>query len=177
MPSSRFLIASNTLGSSAASVTFSSIPATYKDLVLKISARSDRGLQQADLAFKFNSATANATDTSLYGNGSTASSGRDFIGSGGMYAGAYPGSTATSDTFSNTEIYIPNYTASQNKPSSISAAAENNTATVTYGSNWAVAGLWSNTAAITSITIYEAAGSPFNLVAGSTFWLYGIKNS
>ena len=69
------LISSNTLTSSAASVTFSSIPATYTDLVLRISARSDRVSTTDRLRLTFNSDTAtNYSNITLVGDGAAASS-------------------------------------------------------------------------------------------------------
>ena len=68
MPSSRILISSQTLGSSAASVTFSSIPATYTDLVLKVSVRSDVAATADTLFMQFNSITSGYSETNLYAN-------------------------------------------------------------------------------------------------------------
>ena len=66
------LIASNTLLSSAASVTFSAIPSTYKDLVLKTSTRLT-GTTGTTVTLQLNSdTTANKTYTRIYGDGTTA---------------------------------------------------------------------------------------------------------
>ena len=83
------------------------------------------------------------------------------------------GSTATSNTFGNSELYIPNYAGSTNKSSSADAVAESNTTTVFAYLN---AALWSSTAAITSITLTPDAGGA-NFVQYSTATLYGIKNT
>lgn len=68
------LISSNTLTSSAASVTFSSIPATYTDLVLRISSRTDAAGATATVAAQFNGDTtsANYSETNLNSDGATA---------------------------------------------------------------------------------------------------------
>ena len=79
------------------------------------------------------------------------------------------GTSATSNTFATAEIYIPSYRVSQHKQISMDSATENN-ATTAYRA--VDAGLWRSTAAITSI---ELDGS--NFVSGSSFYLYGIKNS
>lgn len=166
------LIASNTLSSTAASVTFSSIPGTYTDLVLRFSARHD-GASTSPLTTRvtLNGTTTNYSNTKLLGESTGASSGRDtglaFLVLNG---GAVPGG-ATSNTFSNAEIYIPNYTVSQNKPLNYETGCENNS---TLALNGAIANLWQNTAAITSIALFFASG---NFVSGSSFFLYGIKNS
>jgi hypothetical protein len=170
MPSSRFLIASNTLGSSAASVTFSSIPATYTDLVLKVSARSDVAATSEQIRIRLNS-TSSDTNLSATAIGGTGSAAYSDVATNGR-AGHMPAANATSSTFSSGEIYIPSYTASQNKQFSAGGAIENNSTTYQQ-SWWAV--LWRDTSAITSIYLFGNDGG--NFVSGSTFWLYGLKNS
>ena len=162
------LIASNTVGSGGvASVTFSSIPSTYTDLLIKISARDLYPDVTPDILVTFNSSGSGYSNIWLQGNGSSASS--------SSYSGAFidilsDGSTATTNTFSNIEMYIPNYTGSNYKSVSVNDVLENN-ATASYMR--LLAGLWSNTAAITSISF--AAATSF--AQYSTFNLYGIKNS
>lgn len=173
MPSSRILIASNTLSTTATSVTFSSIPGTYTDLVLKWSARTDAsGSQYDSIYLKFNSNSANYSRTTLRGNGAAAASQRASSQTEANILISASAPTGTSNTFSNVELYIPSYTVSQNKPFSSFSAQENNTTTAFIFGN---ANLWSNTAAITSIALTPEIGP--NFVSGSTFWLYGIKNS
>jgi hypothetical protein len=170
MPSSRFLIASNTLGSSAASVTFSNIPATYTDLVLKFSARTNKADVWEQVQLRINGTTTNRSATWIVGNGASASSVAytNFVGS-------IPAASATSNTFGSTEIYIPSYLSSTNKPLSTFNVAENNSSTAGNTEIDAIAGLWSNTATITSLEINTGSANSF--ISGSTFWLYGIKNS
>lgn len=172
MANTYVLIASNTLSSSAASVTFSSIPATYTDLVLKISAKSDRANNNDDIKLYFNTDTgANYSRTYLLGNGATASSSRNSAtGYLAIDSGSNGGSEA--NTFSSTEIYIPNYRSSTFKPVGSMQVQEANSTTARIFAN---AGLWSQTGAITSIGIYIWTGP--NFVSGSSFFLYGIKNS
>lgn len=170
MASTYTLISSNVLSSSAASVTFSSIPSTYTDLVLKVSARGTGNGNNIGLRFNGVS-TGQYSRIYLMGDGATASSS---IGSSetsaDMRAGYNPAS-ATASTFSNAEIYIPSYQASQNKPLGSFNANENNGTTAQIAAN---ANLWSNTASITSLEILIGTGS---FVSGSSFYLYGIKNS
>jgi len=175
MANTYVLISSQVLASSAASVTFSSIPATYTDLVLRCSARMDPAGAFANLYIRFNSDTAtNYSDAYLStGNGTTGNSGRDTSATLG-YLGLTDANSATANTFGNFELYIPNYTASANKPYSSITSLENNTATQGYA-NAAIAGLWRNTAAITSITMTSDASQSF--VQYSTFYLYGISNA
>jgi hypothetical protein len=155
------------LNASAASVTFSNIPQSgYTDLKLVMSSRASvtDSSDPYDLIFTFNSTSTIASKV-LRGDGTTAASNSitDRILRGGPVPSNY-----TSNTFSNGEIYIPNYTGSQNKSWSADNVLENN-ATGTGMSM--VAGLTSITAAITTITLAPLAGS---FVQYSTFSLYGL---
>lgn len=160
------LIASNTLSASAASVTFSSIPSTYTDLVLKMSLRGALGGVASSIDLTFNSITSGYSKTQVRGDGTTADSFRSSGSSAIVLSTTVNQGVATSNTYSNLELYIPNYAGSNNKVISTDSATENN-ATEAYRT--AIAGLLGNTAAITSLTITA------NLISGSSFFLYGIK--
>jgi len=173
MPSTYLLIASNVLSSSQASVTFSAIPSTYTDLVLRMSTRTDR-LNNTNMISLFlnqdeNSPTTTSSHTRIESNGSAASSARNSNTS--AIFGSYT-STAnnTTSTFGSQEIYIPSYLVAQNKPVSIIAFQETNAATPPL--TGISAGLWRDTASVSSIYLYPQG---FNFVAGSSFYLYGIK--
>jgi hypothetical protein len=167
-------ISTVTVGSGGSSTLgFTSIPSTYTDLCIKISARgtvapgfTDKWI---DVSIGFNGAGSNVSITNrvLYGLGNAAGSTTGTSTSGG----AMPTSDATASTFSNTEIYIPNYTGSTNKSFSVDFVSENN---ATRAVAALVAGLWSNTAAITSVTFYPASG---NFAEYTTATLYGISKS
>lgn len=161
-------IATQTLGSAAASVTFSSIPATYTDLVLVIqSADSASGVQQ--ISFRLNSnATAIYSFTALYGNGAVAGSNREATGSGRTY-GTIGWNTAQNITLgtSMSVAHFMNYANTATNKTVLSRS--NNT---TNGTEVAVA-LCQLTAAITSIDLYSASSARL-FIAGSTFTLYGI---
>lgn len=173
MPSTYTLISSATVGSGgAASIDFTSIPQTYTDLVVRMSLRSTGDV--VNTSIRFNGSTSGYTMTYLTGDGSSASSGTT---SGFTYFLTYGinASSYTSNTFASTELYIPNYTGSTNKPMSMNASTENN-ATTAFTS--AVAHLWSNTAAITSVGISAYPwGGLNNIAQGSTAYLYGISKS
>jgi hypothetical protein len=167
------LIASNTVGSGGvSSVTFSSIPSTYTDLVIKTSSRTNRAATYDYYKMKFNSSATGYSDKSLYGTGSNSAS---EFNNATTYAFNYimDASTATANTFSNVEFYIPNYASSDYKSYSTNAIHEDNQTTAYIG---LTAGLWSNTAAITSISFESGTGAN-NFVEHTTFYLYGIKNS
>jgi hypothetical protein len=166
------LINSYTVGSGgAADIEFTSVPGTYTDLLLKISARTTRtGTDlQDELFIQFNGNTSSYSTLMLEGDGSTTRS-ATYSSQTKLLYGAAPTDNSTASTFSNCEYYIPNYTSSNNKSVSYESTAENNgTATLMY----LTAGLWANSAAITSIKI--TAYGTFDQY--STAYLYGIKNS
>lgn len=168
------LISSNVLSSSAASVTFSSIPSTYTDLVLRCSVASDLAGVASNLLLTINSDSGtNYSRTQLQGTGSATSSFKSTSATSISANQSIDGMSSTADTFASVEIYIPSYLISQNKPISINSVTENNSATNTYAN--AIASLWSNTAAITSLVMTSSGSS--NFLTGSSFYLYGIKNS
>ena len=169
------LITSVTVGSGgAASVTLpasGTIPATYTDLKIVVSARLTGAYtaQQYGLNISFNGSSSNFTNRYLY-----ASSGTTVASTTGTTnLDTVPGASATANTFNNAEVYIPNYTSTTNAKSfSFDNGAENNSAT----NNWLelLAGLWNpgTQAAITTITLTAQAS---NIAEGSTFYLYGIS--
>lgn len=165
------LIASNVLSSTAANVTFSSIPSTYTDLLLFVSARGDVASSIANLDVTINNITGTSYSyTYLLGNGATASSNR---GSSvpAFFLGHTDATNSLTGVFGSAEIYIPSYTANRIKPIAGISIQENNTITARQYGN---AGLWNNTSAITSIRIAPDAN---NWIASSSFYLYGIKNT
>jgi len=178
MANTYILIANNVLSTTATSVTFSAIPATYTDLILKWSARSNSASDRTDATFRFNaSSSTNYSTTILYGNGASVSN--DGVSSrADLYSGfLINGGTSTTSSFSNGEMYIPSYASSTNKPLSIDSRTETN-ATTSAITNM-TAGLFRDTTAISSITMYSGAtSSPSDsFVSGSSFYLYGIKST
>lgn len=164
------LISSVTVGSGgAASIDFTSIPSTYTDLVVKLSSRTSTG-GAADVLIQFNtdSTATNYSFRQIQGNGSSASSG---FGSSQQTA-VSDGSTDTSSTFSNNDIYIPNYAGAAYKSYSTDSVSENN-ATTAYTT--LRAGLWNNTSVINAIKLTHNGGASFTQY--STAYLYGVKNA
>ena len=158
-------IATNTLGSAAATVTFSSIAGTYTDLVLICNIAQAAGSNS--LRIRYNSDTGtNYSRTYLLGNGSTASSGRTSSDVSG-YISETTGSTtlelavvAHIMNYSNTTTYKTHISRSNRASSSVDATV----------------GLWQSTSAITRIDLAIGGSFPTNNFAtGSTFTLYGIE--
>jgi hypothetical protein len=161
-------IATTTAATAQASLEFTSIPQTYDDLVIFISGRSTRTGSTADYGLiSFNGSTSSFTGRQLSGNGASA-----VTNTGARETGTFPATDATTSTFSNGFIYIPGYTTSNNKSFSVDNVSENNgtTAYQVLGAQ-----LWSNTSAITSITL--TLGNGPNWAANSSATLYGIKRA
>jgi hypothetical protein len=169
MPSTYTIISSNVLSSSAASVTFSAIPSTYTDLVLRWSAQAGG----SSIYVTYNSDTSSSTNysyTFVRGDGSAADSFRE-SSTYYQWIGAQP---TTGSVFSSGELYIPNYTTTSNKPASAYVVREGNTTTISNGI-MATATLYRAASAISGVTLTTLGGG--NFVSGSSFYLYGIKNS
>jgi hypothetical protein len=166
------LISAVTVGSGgASSIDFTSIPSTYTDLCFKISGRTTGALSRSESIYlQFNGVTTSSYSYRyIQGSGSAASS-----SSGSttfIYIGEQPQSPSTASTFGNADIYIPNYAGSTNKSLSVDNVQEDNQ-TQAYAT--LVAGLWSNTAAITYIKVYPTLS---NWAQYSTAYLYGVKNA
>ena len=160
MPITYTPLATNTLNTAVSTVTFSSIPATYTDLVFVF---DGTGASDTYSGIRFNGDTSNNYSyTYLAGNGSTAVSSRS-SNNPEMYTST--GNTVTTSQ-NNTIVHIQNYS---NTTTFKTALIRNNSTTV---ETTAAVGLWRNTAAITSFT-FKTPGTNFGV--GSTFTLYGIK--
>lgn len=168
MANTYILISSVTVGSGgAATIGFTSIPATYTDLLIKFSVRTDAAVTLAGCNISLNSSTSNFTSRIVTADGSTI----DSYNNQGTRVAVIPGASQTANTFSNDEIYLSNYTGSNDKSHSADSIAENNGATFAAT---LVAGLWSDSSVISSITLTPGSG---NFVQYSTAYLYGISNA
>jgi hypothetical protein len=176
MPENYILLERTELNASAASVTFANIPQSgYTDLKIVYSARSSSTSGYAETVnMKFNnSSTSDYTWRGVYSVTATPGSNNSGGSVAQIRAGNVPSANLTANTFSNNEIYIPNYTSANFKSVSIDAVSEVNGSTDFTYTLMLQAGLRSNTAAITSIDLsLDTGGTSF--VAGSTFSLYGI---
>lgn len=155
---------------SQASIDFTSIPATYTDLIVLCSLRNATASTAQSGWVKFNGSSTGYSHRYLGADGASASSANDAAATR-IYIGQVAGANATASTFANVLIYISNYASANYKSVYVDGAQETN-ATTAYAT--LTAGLWSNTAAITSISLETTAG---NYTQYSTATLYGIKSS
>jgi hypothetical protein len=167
------LITSVTVGSGgAASVTLpatGTIPQTYTDLKVVVSARTNRASGNDALYISINGNTSNLTNKLIEGVGSGTPDSYSTSGATTKVA-AIDGNNATASTFGSAEIYFPNYTSSNYKSFSADSVTEDN---ATSAISVLSANLWSSTSAITTLT-FSAIGTLF--LEGSNFYLYGISN-
>ena len=155
-------IATQTLASAAATVTFSSISGSYTDLVLVSVAGTTTGAPNTFLQFNGDTAT-NYSITSIVGNGTSATSGR--INSNAQF---YIDYNAMPDQTLGTTVNICNIMNYSNATTYKTILVRANAAA--RGSE-AIVGLWRSTSAVTSLVVKPASST---FLAGSTFTLYGI---
>ena len=159
------------------SIDFTSIPSLHTDLKIHLSLRSNASSSFVNESIKLqiNSDTTYSNYRSMRAYGDGATSGTDVPGTS-SYNGIYlcyvntDGYTASS--FGNAILYFPNYAGSSQKTILADGASETASATA-YMS--IMAGIWYNTAAITSLSIKPLNGSLWKQYSTAT--LYGIKNS
>lgn len=152
-------LANITLGSSAASVTFSSISGSYRDLVLVYAgSRSSGGV---NVVARLNSDTgSNYSAVYMAGNGSSTLTG---AGSSTSFdCGYYPGTGQA-----NFQMNLMDYSATDKHKTALIRTNDSTGFVAAYAHRWA------NTAAVTSILIFPGAGT---LDAGTTLALYGIAS-
>jgi len=175
MPSTYSFISSVTVGTATSTITLSSIPQTYTDIVLRVSSRQTGTSDVQDsINVGINGSPSGSSNsvTMLRSNGATVTSNRE---SSQPQWNMDQGSTAggnLANTFANDELYIANYTSNQNKVASGFIGHEDNATTAFLRAS---AFLWRETTAISSLVLKLASGQ--NFAVGSSFYLYGIKNS
>lgn len=178
MPANLKLISAQTNLSGSSLITFDNIPQTYDDLYILWSGRENihNGHLIGKMTFN-NDYTNNYSDLYGYSGGSSAST-NSGSNSNVSYntQGMWNANGSTSNTFSNSDIYIPQYKASGNK-TYFSYGYGSNNGTGDYSSAFIMAGgTYSGSSAITRIDFYSYQGT-YSAYDGTSFYLYGIKNS
>jgi hypothetical protein len=161
-----FPIATQTLGSITTTVSFTSIPSTYTDLVLVYSSRSQGGFDFQNSSIRFNGDSgSNYSYTQMSGNGSSASSLRQ-NNVNAIPTGADIGTTQ-SGKWSVNIVNIQNYANATTNKTVLARVNAQPSFTM------ARVGLWRSTSAITSFDVLRDDSNGFSV--GSTFTLYGIE--
>lgn len=152
------------LGSDQASITFSSIPQIFTDLLIVASIRGTR-TGQRDTPLRVSMNSSGFTARTLYGYSTSVGSQTPTT-----YIGWIPTNSATAGTFGNLSLHIPNYTATGAKSFSVDIVQEDNQA---GAFNTIAAGLTTTTSAITSVGFTDESGAGV-IATGSSATLYGI---
>lgn len=159
------LIQTVTVGASGAvSIDFTNIPQGFTDLLVTYSTRPGSADGSWVQRLRFNGLSSNQTARGLDGTGSAT---ENYTASELPLINQASGSTA--NTFSNGQIYIPNYSTTRNKSISVDGVAENN---ATQAFQRILSGLWSSADSITQISLIAAS----TYAQYSSVSLYGIRS-
>ena len=154
-------ITTQTLGSAQATITLSSIPQTYTDLIIVANGSSTSG---GSMFIRINGDNgANYSYTYFYGSGSSVTGSRSLSQSDGVTGprtsiGAQGGGIVQINNYSNTTTYKTIMVSNQFGYDNII---------------WFATGRWGNSSAVTSIVLRDESGG--NFTTGFTITLYGIK--
>lgn len=166
------VISSTTLSVTTSSISFSSIPQTYKDLMLVTHMRETGASVYANIWIRVNGIGTDYAESGSYTNGSNNGA---FFGNRTdywYYNNYIPAASATANAFGPSSFYIPNYTSAFFKCISGHSVGTNAATAPTNTRQGITSGLWANTSAITSITMIGGNG---DFAAGSTATLYGVS--
>ena len=163
-------IATQTIsGSTTSTITFSSIPSTYTDLVLVANIASGGGgdIYMAQLNSDTSLSSTNYSQTLLYADGSTVAA-YENLNYPVLFLGYMPGTS--SNTFSTTISHFMNYANTASYKTVLSQTSD--TTNVVGAAIGIMSNLWRNTAAISTITLLTQNSTGYKV--GSTLSLYGI---
>ena len=169
MPSTYEPLATSTLGSAQADITFTAISSAYTDLILIFTGRFDSANTSRELRIQVGNGSidtgSNYSITRMAGYGSGLFSDRVTNGTN-MTAGVIPAANAPSGYIGNAIYHFQNYSNTTTNKSVLNRTND--------GNDWteSMVGLWRSTSAINQIKIF---GLSANLVAGSMATIYGIK--
>lgn len=166
-------IAENVLGAPAASVTFSSIPSTYRGLMLIWLARGDTAATNTTFLMQLNGDTGANYDSQLVDvSGTTTLAGTEVVAGTSMTLGVLSANTAPASVPGQGWLKIFGYAATTLQKvvnGQVAYKLANSTTNIQHGIS---SGHWRNNVAVTSMLVKPGAG---NFVAGSTFVLYGLN--
>ena len=168
MPATYEPIATQTLASAAATITFSSIPATYTDLRLVLVVNGFTGAATFTPLLRFNGSSGGTehSETNMYGEGASAISVRN---TSDAYISLATGSSISSTVPTLIELDVFSYAGSTNKTVLINYSNDRNGS----GETGRIVGLKRNTAAINAINLGSSSAASYAI--GTTATLYGIK--
>ena len=169
-------IAQSILGGASASVTFSSIPGTFTQLMLIIIGRSSVSALSDNILMQLNGDTgANYDYEQMDSNETIAPASSQATAQTSTSAvGVVTGATATANQPGSVEITFPGYSGTTfSKTMHAVGWLNRSTSSATSKDIIVTSAHWRSTAAINAINIFLASGA--NFIAGSSFTLYGLK--
>lgn len=167
----RVLITETTTSASQSTVTFSSIPATYRDLEVVVRGRGTVSATQADVIMQFNTDTGSNYDYESASSAHTTISGGAQVATTFIYLGAITGDTATASVAGSAQAMVYDYRGTTFQKAVIANSAYKlGTSLANIGRSYN-SGFWRSTSAITQIDVKFASG---NFKDGSVVSLYGL---
>jgi hypothetical protein len=164
-------IATQTVSTPVTSITFSSIPQTYKHLQLRHIARNSGANTDLNIAARFNGDSSSIySEHYFYGSGTAAAAGAN-VNTNAILFGRMTGANSTSGLFGISVNDILDYTNTNKFKTHRCFCGHDQTGS---GFIFMFSGNWRSTSAITSITIYPGDFAT-TFAAGSSFALYGIN--
>ncbi len=170
-------LAKTVLTTTQTTITFSAIPSTYTDLVLLWSSRDDRPVNnQNSFSMVINGDTgANYSNTNVYAyQGPASYSDRRSSATTGRVSTSNTLNN-TANTFTNGELIISNYTSTSTRAIALNCVMEQAVDGAGLFMTFASAQQYRGSAAVSSFTLTPESSASF--VSGSSFYLYGIKNT
>lgn len=169
------VISETVLGSTAASVTFSSIPSTYRHLQVFASVRTDYVGASDRYDMRINGDTGTNYDGERFRSNNTTLDGLAVVAGTWAYIGTCPGAGATAAKATGSKIVIPDYAGTTMHKVVLSESGwVTGTTTSTIGLEY-WSNVWRSTSAITSLSFFSENSA--NFVAGSVFTLYGMRGA
>lgn len=161
-------LATVTLSSATAEVTFAGIPSGYKHLQIRGIGRISSSSNPVFLQYNGDTTTSNYYSHALYGSGTAASAQAEGT-TYSQYVTYWPVAADTANAFGTVIIDVLDYqNTNKNKTTRSLGGFDTNGG----GFAWLNSGLWKNTSAVTSITLKPYSG---NFITNSQFALYGVK--
>lgn len=159
------------LSSTASSVTFSSIPQTYKNLLLIMDMRTSVAAAVDTVVIRLNGDAGANYDRQVLAVGNATTTAAASIGTTVAEIAQVPAASATANFFGSAVVFFPAYTRAQHK-GFLAYGGSRDLANVANIGLRLYAGWWRNVAAITQIDILPTTGP--NFVSGCSFYLYGL---
>lgn len=152
----------------ATDIEFTSIPADYDELILILSARSNKSSTTDNIALTFNGSSAAYYGLILYQENSGTPASATVNNASSLTTLYATGDTAAANCFSTTTVHISGYTSTAAKAFTFESSTTNNSGSVlqAFGN-----GVWNNSSTISSLKLDPVTG---DFMQFSKATLYGV---